>query len=70
MIVPIALTFVLLSSAATFLQSLIAQLQTPLGMRPEQTLVAEINLHRERYSDPALQLLFFEALEERLRKVA
>lgn len=68
-IAQIALTFVLLSSAATFLQSLIVQLQTPLGMRPDQTLVAEINLHRERYSDRAQQLQFFEALEERLRQV-
>jgi len=34
--------------AATFLQSLIVQLQ-PLGIRPAPTLVTEINLHRERY---------------------
>ena len=52
-IAQIALTFVLLSSAATFLQTLITQLQTPLGMRPEQTLIAEISLHRERYADRA-----------------
>ncbi len=63
------LTLVLLSSAATFVQALIHQLQTPLGIRPEHTLVAEINLHRERYPDRAQQLQFFEAIEDRLRQI-
>jgi len=69
LVVQIALTLVLLSSAATFVQALIHQLQTPLGMRAEHTLVAEINLHRERYPDRPQQLHFFEALEDRLRQI-
>lgn len=68
-VVQITLTLVLLSSAATFVEALIHQLQTPLGMRAEQTLVAENNLHREGYPDRPQQLQFFESVEARLRQI-
>jgi predicted permease len=65
----IAVTVVLLASAVNLLQSLLVQLQTPLGLRPDGLLVAEVGLHRDRYPQPEQQLQFFEALEERLAAI-
>jgi putative ABC transport system permease protein len=63
------MTVVLLASALLFLRSLRNLQIEPLGMNTQHVVTAELTLGRQRYSQVAQQLGFFEELERRLKQL-
>jgi len=62
----IAVSLVLLGGAGLLLRSLWNLERVPLGMDGSHVLTAQFSLGRLHYSDPARQIAFFTALEQRL----
>ena len=63
----IAFSMVLLAGAGLLMRSLWNLERVPLGLETNHVVTATFSLGRERYSDPARQLAFFDELQRRLR---
>jgi predicted permease len=67
--VQIAGSLVLLTCAGLLLRSLWSLQNQPLGMRTDHVVAAAVTLGPHAYPDPTRRLAFFEALEERIRRM-
>ncbi len=65
----IAMSLILLTSAGMLLRSLWKMQSVPLGIQAEHVVTAEFILGRQRYSQDARQLQFFNDLESRLNRI-
>ncbi|HYL74935.1 MAG TPA: ABC transporter permease [Bryobacteraceae bacterium] len=65
----IAISLILLTSAGMLMRSLWKMQSVPLGIQPEHVVTAEFILGRQRYSQDARQLQFFNDLESRLGQI-
>jgi predicted permease len=62
----VALSLVLLASAATSIRAFMALLQTPLGYDPHNTVALAIPLHQNSYPTLEARAAFYARLEEKL----
>lgn len=65
----IACSVVLLAGAGLLLQSLWRIQSVPLGLDTQQVITAHISLAEHKYPDTARQLVFFQELEARLKRI-
>ncbi len=65
----IAVSLLLLTGAGMLLHSLWKIENVPLGLTPEHVVTAQFTLGRQRYSDPARELEFFNELETRMAAI-
>jgi putative ABC transport system permease protein len=68
-VVEIAFSMVLLTSAGLLLRSLSKMESVPLGFERDHTITARFVLGRQRYGTPAQQLAFFNQLEQQFRSL-
>ena len=67
--VQICVSLILLASAGLLLRTLWNLQNQPLGIRADNVMTAAVTLGRTAYPEPAQRLVFFEEMEQRLRRI-